>query len=130
LEGDLLLDGSLSLTNPLILSGTGTQVITATIDTPVQLDELILDNPQGLQLDHDLQVTSSLSFVEGAIQTGDYTLTLNYAANPLIEIIGDPEMNKIQGSLQIIREVGTEAVHFTRSGVLIGEGEEALGNVS
>jgi len=130
LEGDINIYGNLTLSEDLIFSGAGTQRLTGPLESPVQLNNVVVNKPDNnLQLTADIQIKERLEFIGGNIETGENKILLDYSNGDNPVIMGDPVNGKTIGNLEVIRNVTAEEVNFEYAGVIFKPGPEDLGVV-
>lgn len=120
------------LTAPVIFEGNGNLTYAGTTaqiggyELPSTVQNLVINNPNGVEFQHDVTVSGAVQLLAGSLEMGNHTLTLTTTAT----VEGEQANRYIMGQLVKTAAVGTNASNMGGIGVHISAGETDIGNVT
>ncbi len=133
ISGDATVHPSVTLSynnssSSLVYSGNVSQTTGLEFKNSLRIP-VSINNANGVTLGGNKTLHNSLTFINGNLNTGSYTLTLGTTA-PTGSIVGESGAGYFIGNLAITRTVGTGASSLGDIGLSIASGVDDLGDVT
>ena len=133
ISGDATVHPSVTLTynnstSSLIYSGNEPQTTGLEFKNAMRIP-VSIKNVNGVTLSGNKTLNNILTFINGNLNTGSYTLTLGLVS-PTGSIVGELDEGYLVGNLKIIQTVGTGESSFGNIGLSIATGVDDLGDVT
>jgi hypothetical protein len=115
-----------NITTGNIIYGMSTFVLNGTSEQTINgsFYNLIIDNTEGINLLSETSVNGTLTFINGYLNTGLYTLDLGSSGS----VAGEATTSYLIGKLSVTRTVNGAEETFGGIGVIINPGSENLGS--